>query len=215
MSLLTDQFLALDADVQPTQVYLAVKEGTTTEQYLLLVRAESATRDARGLKGKSLALQTNARGGLSLPWLVGLFAAYSLGLPQEELNRLERVDRPSRALLQVFFRQADAAVVTSNVLATACELNPQLSRELRVLATSPPVVPVLFFFRETYRTPARAALEPAMLTVHESTEGRQVLTVFQSDRMMLCPLSALDGTRDLLTSSTRGRPHVSSTDARP
>jgi phosphonate transport system substrate-binding protein len=106
-------------------------------------------------------------------------------------------------VLQVFFHQADACLVTSNVFALACELNPQLRKELRVLADSPAVVPSVFFFRSGYVAKLRDQLEPAVVEMDQSPAGQEVLTVFQCDGMIKLPVACLNGSRQLLAEYSR------------
>jgi hypothetical protein len=63
----------------------------------------------------------------------------------------------------------------------------------------------LFFFRRGEASKAREQLEPAVLTLHESEAGRQVLTVFQCERMVKVPGSACQATRELLAGRDRLR----------
>ena len=100
-------------------------------------------------------------------------------------------ENPSKAILQVFFRQTDAALVTVDAFDLTCELNPQLRRDLVVLASSPPFITAFLIFRPGYRL--REKFETALLDLHMTPGGRQVLTVFQSSRMEKRPISVLDG----------------------
>jgi hypothetical protein len=143
---------------------------------------------------------------MALPWLDTLLALAALDSPQAFLKDLIRVDKPSKAILPVFFHQADACLVTSNAFQVACELNPQLRKTLQVRATSPEVVTALFFFRRGQVSAAREQLELAIAKLHDSPAGIQVLTVFQCERMLKCPVACLDSTRELLRQRERLRP---------
>jgi len=72
-----------------------------------------------------------------------------------------------------------------------------------VLAVSSEIVPALFYFRPGHTSQARELLEPAILALHESPAGQQVLTVFQCDKMVKLPVSCLDATRELLAEHDR------------
>ena len=205
VTMLTDQFLSLEPGLQLDAVYLAARDHSVTERYVLLVHRDAGIAQVGGLAGRKLVLQANARTSLALPWLDVLLARHSLGPAATALGALTKSDTPSKAVLKVFFHQADACLVTSNVFELACELNPQLRKELKVLAVSPEVVPTLFFFRPDFVSSVRHELEPAILDLHKSPAGIQVLTVFQCDRMMRCPLTSLDSTRELLAEYERSR----------
>jgi phosphonate transport system substrate-binding protein len=203
VSMLTDQFLGLEPALQPEAVFISTKNREPAERYVLLVHRTSSLTNVSRLPARSLLLQTSARTGLAPHWLEVLFARHSLGSPETVLKSLTRLESSSKPVLQVFFRQADACVVTASVFELACELNPQLRKELVVLAASPPVIPVLFFFPPAFKAKLRGQLEEAILALPETLSGQQVLTVFQGDGMLKLPVSALEESRRLLAEHER------------
>ena len=203
VSMLTHQFLALEPQLQPDAVFLATRNHSITEQYVLLVHRSSGIGDLSGLRGGRLLLQSNARTSLAPCWLETLLARGSLGAAEGFFKSLTRIEKPSKMVMQVFFRQAEACLVTSNVFELAGELNPQIRQELRVLAVSPEVIPSLFYFRPGHTSRAREELEPAILALHERPAGQQVLTVFQGEQMVKRPIACFARTRELLAEYDR------------
>jgi phosphonate transport system substrate-binding protein len=199
------QFLGLEPSLQPESVFLATKSGLIAEQYVLLVHENSGIIDLAGLPGRTLLLHASPRTSLAPYWIEVLLANHSLASANEVFKKQESFDTASKAILPVFFRKADACLVTTNAFELACELNPQLARHLRVLAVSRPLIPDLFCFRPDYNPEAREKLEPAILDLQESSAGRQVLTVFKCDRMVKRPVSCLDGTKSLLAEYQRAK----------
>ncbi|MFH0998839.1 MAG: PhnD/SsuA/transferrin family substrate-binding protein [Pseudomonadota bacterium] len=185
---------------KPEFIFISTRKNSFTEQYVLLVHRNSDITDIGGLRGRKLLLHNSLRMSLASSWVAAL-----LGLSEKEAAGITRIDNASRTVLPVFFRQADACVVTSSVFEIASELNPQLQKELRVLASSPEVVPSVFFFRPGYASHAKGELEAAMLTLHESPAGQQVLMLFQGDGMVKQPISCLESTRQMLDESVRSR----------
>jgi phosphonate transport system substrate-binding protein len=208
VSMVTAQFLALDPGLKPKGIYLAVCNHSEGEQYVLIVNNDSGIHELSGLKGRRLLVQSTARASLALPWLDNLLIKTHLAPSSAFLGSVTKVDKPSKVMLPVFFRQADACLMTSNAFDTACELNPQLRKKLLPLAWSPPVIPVVFFFRVGYDSFARKQLEPSIVSLHESVAGLQVLTVFQCDRMVKRSLDCLDGTREVLAPRGGAGPSV-------
>jgi len=204
-AVLANEFLAHPAAVPPDGVFLSVRNGKITEQYVLLVRQDSGIQDVAGLNGHSIELYDGARTSLAPAWLDTVLAEHQLGLMENVFNKITRNEKVSRVIQRVFFRQADACVVTREAFATAGELNPQVQKELRVLATSQEVVPSCFFFRPGFSPNLRQKIEEATLALHTTTTGKQVLTVFQGERMERHPLSCLDSARALLAAQARLR----------
>lgn len=78
------------------------------------------------------------------------------------------------------------------------ELNPQISRKVRVLMESPELVSGIFFLTSSLPPRLRESLENTITSLHETPAGQQVLTVFQSDRLEKHDLRSLDATRALV-----------------
>jgi ABC-type phosphate/phosphonate transport system substrate-binding protein len=202
-SMLTDQFIALESEFHPDAVFVTTRNQTFTEQYVLLVRRNSGIADCAGLRGRTLVMQSNSRMCLAWPWLETLLARRSLPKAETVFQAVTKIESPSKAVLQVYFRQADAAIVTAEALAVASELNPQLRRELLVLDSSPEVVPAVFFLLPGLDAATKEQVEDAIFRWPETSAGRQALMVFQSDGMTKQPLSCLQTTRQLLADYAR------------
>jgi ABC-type phosphate/phosphonate transport system substrate-binding protein len=106
-------------------------------------------------------------------------------------------------VLPVFFRQADACVVTRRGFKTMSELNPQVSQRLKVLAASPGLVPTGFGFRPDYTDPLKNTIVAELARIKDSPAGAQVLTLFQSGSLEAHPLSCLDSAFELLATHQR------------
>ncbi len=201
VTLLAQQFLALKPELQPDSVFLAVRNHEVTERYVLLVNRDDGLKDLKSLRGGRLLFEKDSRCSLAGRWVDTLLTQQTLPPAPDFFKTRTPVEKPSKAVLQVFFHQAEACLVTSNVFALVAELNPQVSHQLHVLAISPEVIPAMFYFRPSDRCYAREVLEPAILSLHNTVAGQQVLTVFQCERMVKRPIDCLAGTRELLEQS--------------
>jgi phosphonate transport system substrate-binding protein len=201
----TDEFFSRPPALEPEAVYLGLRNGKTTEQYILLVHRKSGIEDLDALKGHSLLLHKSARTCLAAPWLDICLARRGLGPPESIFIKIERPEKVSRAILRVFFRQDDACVVTRAAFEMMCELNPQLRKELRLLAASPEVVPSVFFFRPGFTGRLREDVEASIASMQETVPGRQTLTIFQGDNLGKFPLSSLDSALALIEEQARLR----------
>jgi phosphonate transport system substrate-binding protein len=91
-------------------------------------------------------------------------------------------------------------VVTRRGFQTLAELNPQVGKELRVLAASPDLIATVFCFRAEFKSSEMDRIVDALRNFHLTAAGRQVLTVFQSDRLQEIPATALASARRLYDS---------------
>ena len=118
------------------------------EDLLVLERDDESARRAavQRLFRSSHSLKGAARA-------VGIASIETLCHRMEEL--LAGVRDGARALdaelAELFFRTVDACLVTESGFQTIVEMNPQVGRRLRVLASSPRIVPFVTCFHSDFR----------------------------------------------------------------
>ena len=90
------------------------------------------------------------------------------------------------------------------------ELNPQMGQQLKVLEKSPPVVPSVCCFRKNMNASLSQKIKSEMANWNLSPAGRQILTLFQTDKVQVYPASCLDSTLELIAEHTRitGKVHT-------
>ena len=189
-------------NVWPEVVFLPAMEGIVHVRYALIAHRDDNFPDAQAIVGRKLVMHASSRMVLAVSWLETVMA----GAGRESLESKTNlplpepidVESPSKAIFQVYFHQADAAVVTMDAFKLACDLNPQLGQTLRVMAVSPPFVPTVFIFQPTYPDPYRQIMEQTISQMHTTLGGRQLLTTFQSSSIERYPVSVLDSTRQFL-----------------
>lgn len=191
------EILALPVVLVEPPYLTAAAEGTIGVEYLLLTHEDSTLRSLADLGGRRIALLDSATGSLARPWLEQMLHEARLPASAWHFREVKPMAKPSLAALPVFFRQIDACVVTAANLKTLAELNPQLARKLRVIATSPSLVPILSAFRRGMPPARRQALNGAMEAVGTTPAGRQFLTLFQTDSLRFCTEADLAPTREL------------------
>ncbi len=214
-AMLAEEFIRMEA--KPDAVFLSSRNNSFTERYVLLVHRHSGIDAVDKLLGHQLVLHHNPKTSLASAWLDTLLASHALGFPEEVFESMTRIENASKAVLRVFFRQVDACIVTANVFDIVSELNPQVRKDLRVIARSPEVIPTLFFFRPDYTAEVKGKLEDALVALHETPAGQQVLMIFQGERMEKHPIACLESSQQLLEkadrlrrrSSTGEKPHLS------
>jgi phosphonate transport system substrate-binding protein len=202
----TEEYLSLDPGLQSTNLFLSFIGGQCTEEYLLLVRADSGISDLGGLHGHKLILFDNPRASLAVMWLEVMLSENKLSPPTGHFGQVLKAEKLVQVVLPVYFRQQDACIVTRRGFETMCELNPQVRAQLRVVVSSPKLVPAVGFIRSSYLSPLRASLMAALKGLETSAAGNQVLTLFQSDQLREAPASLLDSARELLTAHRRLKP---------
>jgi len=142
-----------------------------------------------GLRGKTLAIQTDCRADLGRMWIDVLLHESGLGPADRFFGSVSSVSTPSAAVLPVFFGKTGAAIVDRASFQVMNEMNPQIGSRLRVLAASSSLITGVMCV-DKRQISYRADLMQALRDLHQTADGRQILLVFKSDRMK--PLSRED-----------------------
>jgi ABC-type phosphate/phosphonate transport system substrate-binding protein len=179
-----------------------LQNGKTTVKYLVLATADFQEKGLAGLKSKKLAiLKTDHLGLMFLDTL----------LMQSKLPRAEYYFaetrwklKQSQAILDVFFGQADICVVTDSAFQTMTELNPKVRSKLRVIAESPDLIGIVGFFRPDYPPDHKQRAIQGMSSDFKHNErGRQIMLLFNVERMAAITDSQLESARELLAEYSR------------
>jgi hypothetical protein len=86
-----------------------------------------------------------------------------------------------------------------------CELNPQVGRDLKALASSPTIVVSFYIFRRNYQSPNREILLKALLNLRATPAGGQLATLFQFDELVVRDATCLTSVLGLLDAADRAR----------
>lgn len=186
----------LQTDLHPEEIYAGNRGNGPFLKYALIVSPKSSINDAKNLIGKKIVTSQSNQMNLAELWLTTLLSDEGV---KESPPTPYQVDNLSKAILEVFFGQADAALVTTDAFELARELNPQVGKKMRILAESPPIIPVFFIFQPNSVAEGKTdELAKALLELHKSPGGLQVLTVIQSQKMEKYPFEVLQSTIDLI-----------------
>jgi len=191
-------YAALHHSIHFDPVFATCVAQRNTDQYLLLTHRESGINSLEDLRGRSVGFQHYARACLAQPWLDTLLVEKGCRPIGEFAGKLTFNAKLSKTVLPVFFRQLDACVATRSGFGTMVELNPQLGKQLKVIATSPELAATVFCFRADYNPSFRESLLAGMRELHQSPVGQQVLMIFQTERIEQHPASFLDSTLELV-----------------
>jgi hypothetical protein len=167
-------------------------------EYVVLVHGQSRFRSIADLQGSRIVLHLHRDMVLFPAWLSTMLAANNLPLPERFFTAQTLNDKVNQVVLPVFFRRMDAAGLARRDWETAVELNPQLGRELRPLAVSPKVIPILLAFRRGTSPVARKALIDSIQKISTFTAGQQIVALYQSRAFTIRPLSVMKSTLDMV-----------------
>jgi phosphonate transport system substrate-binding protein len=107
--------------------------------------------------------------------------------------------------LPVFFGQADACLTSKRGFDTMCELNPQVARELKAIAVSPPMVVSFYIFRKNCPSANREKVIKAITNLPTTAAGKQLATLFQFEDLGIRDASCLASALGVLDAADRAR----------
>ncbi len=167
-------------------------------RYLIVARRDSGITSIPKLRGRSLVMATRKIYTVGYIWLSVLLSKKGCGEPSKFLGEIKESISPSKALLNVYFRKHDAAMLSRGALETSIALNPQLGRQLTILAESENFPGVITCIPHNVSKNLRHRIEEKTTRLHESSVGKQMFTLFQMDRAVPFQPSYLSGLEDLV-----------------
>ncbi len=183
----------IDPDALVLQDYLA--DGM---EYVLLVHNNSLFKKLSDLRGAQLVSHLHRDMVLLPAWLTTLLAANNLPPADHFFASNSTHDTVNQVVLPVFFRRVDGACLARRDWDTAVELNPQLGRDLRILATSPKVIPIAVAFRRNCDVASRKTLLDTMLRISNSAAGQQMAALYQTRRFLVRPFAVMNSTVEMV-----------------
>jgi len=202
--LLPEEYLRLRDRVHIVPIFSPVYSGKIASSYGLLVRRDGP-RKLSDLRGKRVMLSGGGRGGLQGTWLNVLLRGQGLPLGDAFFGEVREAPKSSRAVLSVFFGQTDACVVDLESFGLLAELNPQLRRDLVSLHASPEIPWAVICATTGIWAGYRNSLQNNLMALQSEPRGRQLLTMFRSDRLIPFEPNHLQGVARLLGESAAFR----------
>lgn len=203
VTLPTDQFWAYGGSNYFNRALFPARGGSMTDEYVLLVRRNGGLTNLANLQGRSLAIYAHSIMSLARPWLETELLQNGLPPIARCFAGTNEFSKLTKVVLPVFFGQLDACLVDQQGFRVMAELNPQVGTQLRVLACSKPLIPVAFYFRSGYPAQPQDQVVNELARLHLTPAGQQVLTVFQTERLVELPLSCLNDSIQLLKEHRR------------
>lgn len=194
VGMLITEYYRLHRKVPLDPIFIPSHLGNITERYVLLTHWESNIKTIAELRGRSLNIYMNPRASLAMLWIDTLLVQQGLPVTTSFAGKISWIGKLDKVLLPVFFRQTDACIITMSGFKTMIELNPQLAKQIIVLAESFEVVPAVFAIRKEYQSPHIDVFNE----LQNSPAGQQVLTIFKSDALVSRPRSTLESSLQLI-----------------
>lgn len=172
-------------------------------RYVVIAHTESGIRSFSGLKGKSILLPPVARHDTGHLWLETLVMKTGKRESEGFFGQVRESPKVSHAIMAVFLRQTDAAIVTRSGLDASRQLNPQLDTKLTILAESRNLSDGVTCLIPATPETFRANLTKAVMQLNMTRSGQQLFTMFQSSGIALFKPAYLEGLEELFHEHSR------------
>jgi ABC-type phosphate/phosphonate transport system substrate-binding protein len=208
IALSTEEYLNFEGSLRAEPVLTYIQSGQVDLEYIIIAHQDSSHKTIADLRMKKVSIAKGGRNSMIPLWLDALLFDSKLPAKESFFQEIKEVAKTSQAILPVFFRQIDAGVVTQSAFDAAVALNPQIGKQVKILATSPKLVPMVTCFSTFLSPDRRKAFVEKALKLHENPKGLQSFNVFKLERLVQWEPWYFDSTRDLikkrkLASSTR------------
>lgn len=178
------EYLELQRQVPVVPLAVSTRQGTITFEYGLLVRRDSGLQSLADLRGRKLIIEAANRGMLPWIWMETLLRRAGLPPNREFFGQIEEIGKTSRAILPVFFGQADACVANMESFTTMAELNPQVGEDLEVLILSPGFCRAPVCARKDFIEEYGGGLQESLISLQTDPQGVQLLHLFHVDGLI-------------------------------
>lgn len=196
--LLPEEYLQVTERCELEPILVTTRDGRIDYEYGLLVRGDRGLTRLADLEGGSITIERGDKGSVPRAWLEHLLRQQGAPAAGAFLGQITQVGRAAKAILPVFFGRADACLVNLESFGLMTELNPQLDRELVVLAKSPGFCRTLICMRADMTERYGGLLRGSLLSLHTDTQGQQLLSLFHVDELVPFDAAHLRGVAELI-----------------
>lgn len=181
-----EEFMELRKHLPIEPLLITASNNGTETDLLLLVRKDSGIRTFRDLRGRSVVMP------MRNPRCLDMYTAWLETMVMEEgsnginifFSSVKETRTAAKAVMPVFFRQADACVVSRQVLDLTSELNPQINRELTVISRRDNLSQGVISVDRRISEENKEKLRQAFMTLHQTPEGQQLLMLFKVRKLV-------------------------------
>ncbi|MDQ1266178.1 MAG: hypothetical protein QG635_1330 [Bacteroidota bacterium] len=152
-------------------------------EYYLLVHRNKNISKLEDLKSKKIFLVTSRTGNLPLVWLNTILLKAGLPEINSFFSEAKETNKASQGILPVFFGQYDACLVHRYLYETIEEMNPQIGKDLMILASSPPVIVGMGCINNNADKEYSKLVFETLTNLDNDPRGRQFLTLLKINKL--------------------------------
>ncbi len=153
--------------------------------YYLITHKEHAINNIKDLKKSDLSILARSPNQVPSLWLDKILRDNKLPKKESFFNDITYDYKATNIVLSVFFKKIKASIVSKASYDLLCELNPQILKQIRIIETSEPMLfGVIFFDTKNKDKERENFIYETLSTLNEDPYGRQLLDMFNVDRIV-------------------------------
>ncbi len=132
-------------------------------------------------------------------WLTVELHNNKLGSKDKFFQEIKEGGLPSHTILSVFFGENDACIVTNIAYKTMVELNPQVSKKLEILQTSPSFIEGLACYSDDFmKMKIKDSMLESVVDFDKYPSGKQIYNLLRVKKLLPFKEEYLNSARELL-----------------
>lgn len=167
-----------------TPILAPMRGNEIGESFQLLVHRDSGIKTLADLRGRSLLSFVGSDSVLEDAWMNRELAAAHLPPAKEIFRTIDYPQAASKTVLPVFFRKADACIISQSLVDVIAQLNPQVRERLVPLIKSELLLTNVMCVRSDYPAEGRRKLIEAAVSMGKTVQGRQLMTLTKITRVL-------------------------------
>ena len=199
MNFSTRDFYDLDLHENVIPMLAASKSKESKfEKYLLIANKNSAVNDISKLRNAQIVIPSSFSSDLIKIWLRVILKNKSKRSDVVSVEIVESDKKENETLFGIFFKKIEFAVVKEDSYLIACEINPQIKRNTKVIVSSPGYINMFLARRKGLDPKIYKEVIKIGLNLDETIEGKQILNLMQMSKMHAVNLADLKDTQTLI-----------------
>lgn len=175
--------------------YKVVWSGISADELLVVTHQDSGINTIAEVKNRDLMLLKNEP--VSVMY-ADVLALKNFGKRSKDVyHSINFAQKSNRLIYQLFFKKTDVIFIYKIMYDLAIELNPQIGKKTKVIATLPEIPRALGFFHRKVDPDFREKVISEVEQLYTHPRGQQLLELFQADKTIRSQVSDLKTTQQL------------------
>ena len=184
LSLTTPDYIIYGSKLGLEPVLVPSIDDEAGSEYYLLVNKNKNYNNLEDLKNTVIGLTSEESHKASVLWLDVTLAKNHLPQKEKFFNKIEYSEKESKLILNLFFGQTDACLVSNHDFRLMKELNPQIGNKLKIIATSPEYLWGLVCFTKSFDDAEKNIFSSSALKFQNLTSGKQLFSLLKMDKLI-------------------------------